>query len=247
MIKLERQFTPLFLNPAYVKLKTDEFKLNNSNVWDVLELKKVLIELSYGKCAYCECDLKEESKYMEVEHFEDKKHNPDKVMEWDNLLPSCKRCNGAKSTHDVNSKPIINPFKDKPSDNLVFRLYKINGKTQLGTETVDAINLNHSERAVLKRFQIGQGLEDLIDDALERLNLYEKDNSTRRKNKLLNIVEGILKECQPNSIYSATCATILHSNENYELITESLKKLNLWSIELNELDYESKKLVLEIK
>ncbi|EON74840.1 hypothetical protein ADIS_4703 [Lunatimonas lonarensis] len=43
-------------------------------------LKESLLELSYGKCAYCECDLKEEAKYMEVEHFEDKANNPNKVL-----------------------------------------------------------------------------------------------------------------------------------------------------------------------
>lgn len=247
MIKLERHFTPAFLTPTFVKLKTDEFKATESSVWDIAELKQMLLELSHGKCAYCECDLKEESKYMEVEHFEDKKHNPDKVLEWDNLLPSCKRCNGAKSTHDVKKKPIINPFIDKPSDNLVFRLFQIRGKTPLGIETVDTINLNHPERAVLQRFEIGEGLEKLIDDAIERLTLYQADNTTRRRNRLLNIVEGILKECQPNSIYSATCATILHSNENYQLLKNDLINLSLWSIELNELDSESKKHILEIR
>ena len=247
MIKLERYFTPAFLTPTFVKIKTDEFKAKESTVWDIAELKLALLELSYGKCAYCECDLKEESKYMEVEHFEDKKYNSDKVLEWENLLPSCKRCNGSKSTHDVKVKPIINPFKDKPSDHLVFRLFQIKGKTELGIETVDTINLNHTERAVLKRFEIGEGLEKLIDDAVERLKLYQGDNTTKRKNRLLNIVEGILKECQPNSMYSATCATILHSNENYKLLKTTLNTLSLWSLELNELDIESMKHILEIK
>ena len=39
---------------------------------------------------------------MEVEHFEDKKNNPNKVIEWENFLPSCKRCNGSKFTQDYN-------------------------------------------------------------------------------------------------------------------------------------------------
>ena len=151
MIKLERKFTPIFLTPNFVKTKTDEFLLKNTNVWNIPDLKKTLLELSYGKCAYCECDLEEESKYMEVEHFEDKKHNPNKVLEWENLLPSCKRCNGAKKNHDVKANPIINPFIDIPSENLVFRLYQIKGKTEKGIKTVETINLNHIIRAVNKR------------------------------------------------------------------------------------------------
>lgn len=247
MIKLERNFTPTFLTPSFVRTKTDEYKVTNSTVWDIEELKEALLKLSHSKCAYCECDLKKEAQYMEVEHFEDKKHNPDKVLDWDNLLASCKRCNGSKSTHDVKSNPIINPFIDNPSDNLVFRLYFIKGKTKIGIETEETLNLNHYERAVLKRFEIGTGLEKLIDDALDRLNLYITDPTTRRKNRLMNILEELLKECLSTSIYSATCSTILHSNTNYNFLKSSLEKLELWTEELNELDIETQKNVLEIK
>ena len=247
MIKLERTFTPAFLTPEFVKDKTDEFKNSELNVWNIKELKEALLKLSNGKCAYCECALNEESKYMEVEHFEDKKHNPDLVLEWENLLPSCKRCNGAKSTHDVKSNPIINPFTINPTDNLIFRLFMLKGKTPIGNETVDVINLNHPERAVLKRFEIGHALEELIDEAIERLDLFLESKTTRRRNRLLTIVEGILKECQPSSIYSATCTTILHSNENYQRIEKSLKELDLWTEELDQLNNNSKENIFEIR
>lgn len=69
---------------------------------------------------------------MKVEHFEDKFDYPDKVMVWENLLPSCKKCNSSKNTHDVIAAPIINPFIDEPKNELYFRLYHIKGKSPKG-------------------------------------------------------------------------------------------------------------------
>lgn len=247
MIKLERKFTPIILSPEFVNEKTHEFKNDGINVWNNEIIKESLLILSNSKCVYCECGLKEESKYMEVEHFEDKKHNPDKVLYWDNLLPSCKRCNGAKSTHDVIRKPIINPFKDNPVDHLYFRLYLLKGKTDIGKETVDVVNLNHTERAVWKRFEVGEALEKLIDEGSEKLELYKSNKTTRRKNLLVNLIESILKECQPSSIYSATCSSILCSNECFTNIIQEMKDLDLWIKEFDELYNAAMKIKLEIR
>lgn len=244
MIKLNRNITPALLNPGFVKTKTQEFKDTSNNVWNIDWLKESLLSLSHDKCAYCECDLKEESKYMEVEHFEDKDSYPDKVLDWDNLLPSCKRCNGSKSTHDVIAEPIINPFKDEPSTHIYFRLYRMKEKDEKGRQTIDVVDLNHYERAVQKRFEVGEALEKLIDTARDRLELYVANTIIQRRNKLLNIVEDILKECQPNTIYSATCATVLHTNETYGEIKKRLKELDLWSDEFERLDNVSSAIIL---
>lgn len=244
MIKLNRNTTPLLLSPSFVKVKTQEFKDTSNNVWNIDWLKQSLLSLSYNKCAYCECDLKEESKYMEVEHFEDKERYPDKVLDWDNLLPSCKRCNGSKSTHDVIIEPIINPFKDEPSTHIYFRLYRMKEKDNKGRQTIDVVDLNNYERAVQKRFEVGEALERLIDTAQEKVERYLENPIVQRRNKLLNIVEGILRECQPNTMYSATCATILHTNDAYIQIKKKLKELKLWSNEFEDLDNISNTLIL---
>lgn len=244
MIKLERNITPFKLNPAFVTVQTNEFVNNSTNVWNIDWLKESLLDLSYGKCAYCECDLKEESKYMEVEHFEDKANNPNKVMQWDNLLPSCKRCNGSKSTHDVISEPIINPFIDTPATHLTLRLYRFKSKDKKGKTTIDVVDLNNTERAVKKRFEVGEELEKAIEKANERLELFEANSMVQRRNKLRNIVEDILLECQPKSIYSATCSTILHSNDTYSQIRDKMKKYGIWDSYFDELDIQSSKLIL---
>jgi len=244
MIKLERIITPIELTPAFVASQTTEFINNKTNVWNLGWLKECLLELSFGKCAYCECNLKEESKYMEVEHFEEKNNNPHKVLVWENLLPSCKRCNGTKSTHDVLREPIINPFVDTPVNHIAFRLYRFKPKDEKGKKTIDVVGLNHTERAVKKRFEVGEALEKTIEKAYERLELFEAHPITQRRNKLKNIIEDILKECQPYSIYSATCATILHSNDVYHEIKSKMITHGIWDDEFESLHNRSKDLIL---
>jgi uncharacterized protein (TIGR02646 family) len=244
MIKLSRDITPSFLTPAKTKELTDLYLLTEKSVWDNKDLKEALLLLSDYKCAYCECKLTEESKYMEVEHFENKKHNPQKVIEWDNLLPSCKRCNVAKGQHDVLTHPIINPFLDNPQKHLQLKLYRFKGKTILGTETIGVVDLNHQERAVLTRFKIGEGIQNLINELVEKLSLYQKHSITQRKNKLLGLLECLLKECQQDAAYTATSATVLHSSEEYYTVIDELKKLSLWNFEFEYLHNNSVQFIL---
>ena len=103
MIKLVRENRPDFLTDEKILELTTNFKSTKSSVWNNKHIKKPLLQSSHGKCAYCECPLTSDSNYMEVEHFEDKHHNEDKVVVWENLLPSCKKCNGSKGIHNVNA------------------------------------------------------------------------------------------------------------------------------------------------
>lgn len=237
MIKLNRNFTPIKLTPEFVKEKTKEYVTDGKAVWNLSWLKESLLNLSYGKCAYCESKLTVESKYMEVEHFVDKKNNPTKVLDWNNLLPSCKRCNGAKSTHDVLAEPIINPFIDNPVNEMYFRLYRFHGFTEKGRATIDVVNLNHLERAVNVRFEIGCGLEELLDKIFSDIEEFEIRPSTQRRNKILNSVEEMYKECLPDSNYSATCATILMSSQVYQNIKQKLIRLNMWSSNFDSFEF----------
>lgn len=236
MIKLNRNITPLCLNPNNVNKLTEEFKENGTNVWNNEEIKYALMMLSNNKCAYCECDLSKESKYMEVEHFEDKKNNPDKVVVWDNLLPACKRCNGSKGIHDVLGEPIINPFLDNPRNHLVLKLYRFKGIDSIGKNTISVVNLNHTIRATSKRFDIGNSTLEALDLAIDSLSNYINDPTTRRKNKLINQVENLLREAQPQSEYGSTAATVLHGESKYHELKTELEKLMLWNNDLESLD-----------
>ena len=245
LIKLQRAIKPSFLTDEKVQQLTDKFKSDGTSVWHIDELKEVLLNSSYGKCAYCECNLTEESKYMEVEHFEDKKNNPDKVILWENLLPSCKRCNGKKSTHDVISEPIINPYGDIPKEHIKlknYRFYKIDASIK-GENSIEVLDLNNYERLIFPRFEIGNKLQDTILLAKEKLNNYLDTKSVRNKNKIVGVIEEILKECQCNSIYSATTSTILLNDEKFNEIMVKMKEELIWESDLEELYLKAKELV----
>ncbi|WP_072052982.1 HNH endonuclease [Hymenobacter terrenus] len=229
MIRLYRRETPLILTPAFVLAGTNKYKQTGEPVWNIDELKECLHRLSNNKCAYCECNVNEESKYMEVEHFEDKHDNPDKVLEWENLLPSCKKCNGSKSTHDVIAEPIINPFTVDPKIHLKIKNYRFKHKTIIGKTTIDVVNLNDSDRAVAKRYAIGEAMHKNIVMAEERLSSFKDKGTTIWKNKLQTIVRELLNECQPESSYAATCATLLHTDETYLHVKDEMNRLGLWT------------------
>lgn len=245
MIKLERNFHPLCLDPERSRQLTDDFKATKSSVWNFDELKNALLDTSHGKCAYCECNLRKESKYMEVEHFRDKDSHPDDVVKWSNLLPSCKRCNGSKGSHDVDKEPIVNPYEVDPRDHFTFKLYRLRPKTPIGQESIGVLDLNNSNRAVQVRFEIGEKIQESLASILDILSKYKINSATRTKNRLLGSLKGLLKECQPFSDYAATSASVVHSDASYHSIVEELKRLGLWDEELNVLDVCSRMVVLD--
>lgn len=246
MIKLKRSEKPLFLTDAKVIELTNDFKSNNTSVWNIDLIKTPLLESSHGKCAYCECSLTAESNYMEVEHFEDKKNNSDKVVEWSNLLPSCKKCNGFKSTHDVNKDPIINPYDENPKAHLAMRLYRLRGKTPKGITTIDITQLNHTDRLVKSRFEIGEKIHAFLDTAYERLEIYLNNKSVRNINRLSTLVEALLSECQSKSIYAASTATMLVTDDKFHKVKDSMENEGIWTEDLKKLFENAELLVLDI-
>lgn len=246
MIKLKRILTPIKLTPDFVTEKTTEFISNGTNVWNIEWLKSSLLDLSFKKCSYCECSLTVESNYMEVEHFEDKDTNKSKVLLWENLLPSCKRCNGHKSTHDVIIEPIVNPFVDEPANHFFLKLYRLKPRENdvKAQTTISVLDLNNSERVVEVRFKLGETIHKTIDRAKEKLESYEENRTAIRRTKLISTIEEILLECQSNKMYSATCATILHTDYDYSQIRQRMIELSLWNDGLDQLHENSLKLIL---
>lgn len=100
-------------------------------VWNYDWLKTALTDSSFNKCCYTEIELGVESKYMEVEHFYHKDKYPERVLDWNNLLPSCKTCNGNKGDHDVGSEPIINPYEENPKEFFILNKECIKRKMDL--------------------------------------------------------------------------------------------------------------------
>lgn len=245
MIKLQRVPAPPYLTVEKVAELTAEFKSSGKSVWNQSHIKESLLASSFGKCAYCECPLETESNYMEVEHFEDKKSNPDKVVDWENLLPSCKKCNGSKGTHDVVADPIVNPYRDDPKDHLALRLYRLRGISEIGVCTIQVTNLNHSDRLVFSRYKIGEKVSELIEIAWERWRVYQEVVDTRSKNRLLGVVEGLLKECAPQANYAASTATMLLTDSRFRELIDKMNEASVWSEDLEGLLQNALPIVLK--
>ena len=244
MVKLERNYTPIFFSPKNVAILTADFKNNNTSVWQEDEVKTPLLALSKRKCAYCEIKLNEKSTYLEVEHFKDKSTYPDDVIKWENLLPSCKRCNVHKSTHDVVQEPIINPCDITPSQHLFLKNYRIKGKTELGKMTISVLSLNDYEHLVMPRCEVGAILEDKLENALEYIEEYAEKPHHARKRKIIGLIRGILKECQGTAIFSAISSTKVHSSDEYQKLHAGMLHLKLWEDSLETLHEQSKRIQL---
>lgn len=249
MIKLDRTPKPVELTTTLQVALTDEFKLTGKSVWNIDFIKNGLLGFSYNKCCYCEANIKEESKYLEVEHFHHKEAYKDEVLEWDNLLPSCKKCNGTKNDHDTKLEPIIDPSKVDPKDHLKYWRYRIKGSDEFGKLTVSVLKLNDQDRLVKKRFEIGNAIQDkleqlneLADDYISGLNI-----STRRKNRIVNGMKDLMKEGLPCAIYSATSATVIITDTEYEILKNKLTSLGFWDTELSQLEIDLNKTALKLE
>ena len=237
MIKLCRGERPEELTDEMVQQLTDEYKTNGSSVWRKIYITKKLLEYSHGKCAYCECDITEESKYLEVEHFHHKDEYSDEVVKWENLLPSCKKCNSTKGTHDTYKEPIVDPTEQDPKHYFKFKLYRIKGIDELGRMTESVLNLNDYDRHVISRFKIGNAIQVQLENYLNMMEEYESGTSisTLRKNKIINGLKGLMKIALPDREYSATAATVLLTCDDFKTLKEKMANSGLWDCEHNEL------------
>lgn len=82
------------------------------------EIKQGLTDMLHGKCAFCESYI-ENVDYGDIEHFQPKSKFPELAVTWENLLLSCKKCNGAGQKGDEwpgpkEDGPLINPCEEHP-------------------------------------------------------------------------------------------------------------------------------------
>lgn len=231
MIRLHRAAPPEELDATTILEFTAEFQASKKSVWNAPFIRKRLLALSNAKCAYCETNIAEESKYMEVEHFRSKSDFPNLVVDWDNLLPACKRCNVQKGTYNVEAEGmIVNPFLDEPRDHLYFQNYRLRWRGEIGRRTIDALYLNDTDRVVGVRVKIGEAIASSLEVIRQQLEEYlTGERTTRRRNTVVRGMEALLKQAQPSSEFSATAATVLLSDPNFSWIKENLLAEGLWA------------------
>lgn len=236
MIQLYRTSPPEEMTEKWVQEQTNRFKLNKDlAVWNVPFLKKALLELSHTKCAYSEIRLQEEGKSMEVEHFLPKSEYEDKVLEWDNLLPSSRHCNNAKRDKNPEKYPIVHPIRDNPKDHFYLIDYVFRGKTQKGRNAAIILKLNDLEQLVEPRRAVGLATRESL------YRIYEKTKSLielppETELSLIESLEKIMIQGTKKHPYSATVATILLNDPHYQVIKIFFQKHGLWSPGFEELE-----------
>lgn len=250
MIRLVQIPSPAALTPQLIQQLTQEFIADNKKVvWKGNRIEETLLKMSHNKCCYCECNVSEESKYLEVEHFQHKDKYQSLVLDWFNLLPSCKRCNTTKNDHDVVLEPIIKPTQDSPQAHLCIRDYRLYPKTDLGKKTIEIIKLNDRERLVKPRFDLGDKLKEELEELLELSTDYDngKSQHTRRKNIITTKLERLMREAIPTSEYAATMASVLLHDDSYKATKTIFQKHNLWTTEFQDLELQAQSCALDLK
>ena len=237
MIKLQRGPKPAFLTEEKVSELTAYFKVNpKAVVWKHEQIGQALLKSSANKCAYCECELQIEDSYMQVEHFKDKDTYKDDVVNWNNLLPSCGRCNRKKWTMDVIAEPIVNPYTDEPKDHLCQEAFRLYGKDEKGNTTIKKLFLNDDDRLVLPRFlacnEVNRQLSKIV------LSLTDIDDTR-------DSISILLQSCQFDKAYSAFLTSTLHSNPDYLMIKNHLQVNSMWDEDLEEIHNNSMLLMLD--
>ena len=239
MIKIERNFTPLFFTPGNVAALTYAYKNHKTHVWQNKEVKDACLTLGNNKCAYCEVILNQKSTYLEIDHFKHKDDYPDEVIEWNNLLPACRHCNGTKSDHDVEQEPIINPALNNPVTHIYLKAYRLKGRDSLGDKTIEVLNLNDSEHYVTERCKVGNFIEEKIEEAEKKLQKYLESPIPARKRELNRILGALLRQCQKNSLFSAVSSTTLHESDEYASIRSEMIACEIWTPQYEELHQNS--------
>lgn len=156
------------------------------------QVKRALVELFHGKCAYCESNIRHVD-FGHIEHFrpKSKARYLNLVFEWKNLFLACSICNGPNFKWDrfpeeLEGGPPVNPCDDIPEEHFRFifdpkaKVATVTAKTRRGEVTIALLGLNRPDlRAYRSKF-----VEKLVvlsrfaendDEAKELLELAMRD------------------------------------------------------------------------
>ncbi len=242
MIKLKLIGKPIELTKEKEEELIREYIISGKPVWKQEYISEALLRMSNGKCAYSEQKLNTESAYMEIEHFRNKDKYPHLVVNWGNLLPSCKKCNATKGILDVLDEPIVNPLEDFPREHLYVKAFRFYGKDIKGQNTISAVALNDRAHFVSSRSLIGFKISDMLEGYYEALINTTGD---RAKRNFVNRIKSVLKDCGPLNEYSAVISTyILYEFDTYKLLKDFMQMNKLWDCELEQIEKDLKSIAL---
>lgn len=245
MIRLSRGECPEALTEEVCQELTELYLKNREkDVWNSPKikepLKKAMLEMSYSKCSYCECKINLESKDVTIDHFLPKSLYPSLVVKWENLFPSCLRCNRNKNDCD---KVLLNPCECEPKEFFAlsrknpFRLIGIDGN-EVGKNTISAIGLNDVERVMVARLSEWEDIHERLECIYEDLQEYGY------KRKYKDRLKKLLNRCTVTNSYSAVKASNMLADECYVCIRQIIMDNGEWNTVMIELEEEIKQIAL---
>lgn len=194
------------------------------------DIKEVLFNCSHEKCSYCENIPS--SSYMEVDHFEPKSLYPELVLDWDNLLPACRKCNNYKLNHDTRALPIIDPTKINPEPYFDYGFFSIKPSNtspdwDLSKRTIDVCNLNRYELSK-ERMELLSHLDNYQRNLESALRNYVNSDTElkkrRRIEKIRESIEVIEDLAKSNKRLSGLCKNFLNKSLQYKETKQKIDK-----------------------
>ncbi|MDD3417848.1 MAG: hypothetical protein PHY47_28315 [Lachnospiraceae bacterium] len=192
------------------------------------DIKKLLFDSSYQKCAFCEAKPAE-SGNIEVEHFKPKSLYPQLAFCWENFLPVCRKCNDCKNDFDTGNDPIINPVIDNPEDRFTYNsldIKAIHSEDIVAERTIEVCNLN-SVRLYEARATLLVSLSSYQHQVEAWLVEIEEANTPRKKtnkiNKLKDSIEMIEILLRDEEKYAGFCRNFIKDSFVYKKAKELIK------------------------
>lgn len=187
------------------------------------DIQELLFSCNHYKCAFCECKPGESSN-IEIEHFEPKSIYPNLAFEWDNMLPSCRKCNEVKSDYDTRTSPIINPAKEDPETLLTYNFLRMiplqgSGQEEKADNTITVCNLN-SDRLYTVRSELQKSITEYMDELKSKFEWIEEADTLQKRRyritKLSNSIEIIDSMLKADQAFSAYCKWLVNNFPEYQ-------------------------------
>jgi hypothetical protein len=232
MIRLSLPNKPTKLTATKEQALTQQYLSDGSAVWGKPWLKGPLFGMTHNKCAYCELLMrKKDARERTIDHYYPRKHHPNLVVFWGNLLPSCKSCNSGKQDYDPSDGNFVHPINDNPQDHLTVNGTFFCGITPQGEHFIKLLKINDNVDRVLAREHVYKEILKAIRECETYLRKAKLTGDSIYITNLWHCVDALLEASLPSSGFAAMIATTVLNHSVFKRAVQHLKKVDRWSEE----------------
>ncbi|WP_179874392.1 HNH endonuclease [Bacillus sp. AFS002410] len=157
-------------------------------------IKKVLLEETEEKCAYCESKILHNSP-GDIEHIYPKRTRPDLAFEWTNLTLACSKCNtSGKGGYYDPALPLINPYVDDPLNHF----YGLRALVLPMPQDLRAIKTHNILK--INRLPLYEKRKELLDDTSNLVSALSMIPDERKEKE--SIKKFIIEKTHPKKEFS---------------------------------------------